>query len=84
MPFMAHRDAVRDGDRAEFARRAAGLLHAFLGGLRLAHQRDVAGRGFVPAGRDADERLMDFRFGQTHGVIVGTMRRAFRTLGHVA
>ena len=27
--------------------------------LGLAHQRDIAGRGFVPAGRDADEGLMD-------------------------
>ena len=31
------------------------LLHR----LGLPHQRDVAGRGLVPAGGDADERLMD-------------------------
>ena len=57
---------------------------ALLGGLGLAHQRDVAGRGFVPAGGDADERLVDLRRGQTHGVIVRAMRRALRTFGHVA
>ena len=57
--------------------------HALLGGLGLAHQRDVAGRGFVPAGRDADERLMDLRGGQTHGVIIRAMRGALGTLGDV-
>ena len=57
--LMAHGDAVGDGDRGEFARRAAGGGDALLGRLRLARQRDVAGRGLVPAGRDADEGLVD-------------------------
>jgi hypothetical protein len=48
--LMAHGDAVGDGDGAEFARRAAGGRDALLDRLRLAHQRDVAGRGLVPAG----------------------------------
>ena len=56
---VAHGDAVGDGDGAELARRAAGGRDALLHRLRLAHQRDVAGRGLVPAGRDADERLVD-------------------------
>jgi hypothetical protein len=37
---------------------------ALLHGLGLAHQRDVAGRGLVPAGRDADQRLVDLLLGQ--------------------
>ena len=56
---------------------------ALLHGLRLAHQRDVAGRGFVPAGGDADERLVDLRRGQAHGVVIGAVRGALGTLGHV-
>ena len=55
------------------------LLHR----LGLAHERDVAGRGLVPAGRDADERLGDLLLGQAHGVEVGAMRRALRPLRHV-
>ena len=34
--------------------------------------------------RDADERLMDLRPRQPHRVVVGAMRRALGTLGHVA
>ena len=81
---MAHGDAVGDGDGAEFARRAAGLLDALLGRLGLAHQGDVAGRGFVPAAGDADEGLVDLLLGQPHGVIIGAMRRAAGTFGDVA
>ena len=57
--LVAHGDAVGHGDGAELARRAAGRRDALLDRLGLAHQRDVAGRGLVPAGRDADERLVD-------------------------
>ena len=81
--LVAHGDAVGDGDGAELARRAAGGGDALLDRLGLAHQRDVAGRGFVPAGGDADERLMDLRRGQTHRVIIGAMRRALGAFGHV-
>ena len=81
--LVAHGDAVGDGDGAELARRAAGGGDALLHRLGLAHQRDVAGRGLVPAGRDADEGLMDLLAGEPHGVIVGAMRRALGTLGHV-
>src|SRR5689334_2894793 len=81
---MAHRDAVGDGDRAEFAWRATRLFHAFLRGLRLAHERDVARRCLVPAGDDSDERLMDLGLRQAHRVVVGPVRRAFGTFGHVA
>ena len=57
--FVTHGDAVGHGDGAEFARRAARRGDALLHRLRLAHQRDVARRCFVPAGGDADEGLMD-------------------------
>src|ERR1044071_6958271 len=59
--LVSHRDAVRDGDRAELAGRTTGFLDTLLGGLCLAHQRDVAGRRFVPARHDADERLVNLR-----------------------
>ncbi len=52
------------------------LLHR----LRLAHQRDVAGRGLVPARGHADEGLVDLLGGQTHRVVVGPVRRALRGL----
>ena len=81
--LMPHGDAVGDGDGAEFARRAVGGDDAFLHGLRLAHQRDVAGRGLVPAGGDADEGLVDLLARQTHRVIIGAMRGAGRPLGHM-
>ena len=50
------------------------LLHR----LRLARQRDVAGRGLVPAGGDADERLVDLLLGQAHRIVIRAMRRAVR------
>ncbi len=83
-PLMAHRDAVGHGDGAEFARRAAGFLHAALGRLRLAHQRDVAGGGFVPARGDAHERLVDFGLRQPHRIEVGPVRCPVRPLGDMA
>jgi hypothetical protein len=58
-PLVTHGDAVRDGDGGELARRSAALLDAVLHDLRLAVQRDVAGRGLVPAGRHADQGLVD-------------------------
>src|SRR5256885_8585621 len=58
-PYTTLFRSVGHGDGAEFARGAAGSRNAFLDRLRLAHQRDIAGRGLVPAGRDADERLVD-------------------------
>ena len=65
------------------SRRAAGFVDAALGGLRLAHQRDIAGCGLVPAGHNAHERAMDLLLLETHGVVVGAMRRARRPLGHM-
>ena len=81
---MPHGDAVGDGDGGEFARGAARFFDAHFHGLRLTVQRDVAGRGLVPAGGDADPRLVDVLFGQTHGVEVAAMGRAGRALGDVA
>ena len=81
---MPHGDAIGDGDGAELARRRAYGRYALLHRLRLAHERDVAGCRFIPAGRYANERLMDLPRRQTHRVIEGAMRRALRALGGVA
>ena len=45
---------------------------------------DVAGRGLVPAGGDADEGLVDLLLGQAHRVVVAAMRRAAGPHRHVA
>ena len=81
---MAHGDAVGHGDGAELARRGADGGDAHLDRLRLPHQRDIARRGLVPAGGDADERLMDLLRGQPHRVIKGAVRRPLRPFGGVA
>jgi len=81
--LVAHGNAVGHGDGAEFARGAAGGGDALLGRLGLAHQRNVAGRGFIPAGRHPDERLVDLLGGQAHGIEVGAMGRARGTFRHV-
>src|SRR6266700_6267139 len=81
---MAHGDAVGYRDGTEFARRAAGFLDPPLGRLRLAHQRDIAWRRFVPAGRHANEGTMDLLFRQPHRIIIGAMRRPLRPFGDVA
>ena len=52
--------------------------------MRLAHQGGVARGGFVPARGDADERLGDFPRAKPHGVVIGAMRRARRSLGDMA
>ena len=81
---VPHSDAVGDGDGAEFARGGTNRRDALLGCLGLAHQRDIAGGGLIPAGGDADERLVDLLGGQTHGVIERTVRRPLRTFGSMA
>jgi hypothetical protein len=82
--LMAHGDAVGHRDGAEFTRRAMGCGDALLHGLRLAHERDVAGRSFVPAGGHADQRLANLVLRQTHRVEIGAMRRTLRPGGHIA
>ncbi len=82
--LVTHGDAVGHRDGAELARRALSGGDALLHGLRLAHQRDVAGRGFVPAGGDADEWLVNLLLGQTHRVEVRTVRRASWAFRYVA
>src|SRR3974390_1371546 len=81
---MAHGDAVGDGDSAEFARRAAAGGDTVLHGLSLAHQRDIAGRRFVPAGGDADEGLVNLLSRQSHRVIKRTVRSAVGAFSGVA
>src|SRR3954469_20163112 len=80
---MAHGDPVGDRDRAEFAWCAAGGSHALLHRLRLAHERDVAGRRLIPAGRDADQGLMDLLLGKPHRIEVRAMRRTRGAFGNV-
>ena len=76
-------DAVGDRDGAEFPRRAARGGDTFLDRLRLPHESDVAGSRFVPAGRNANQGLMDFLAGEPHCVKIGAVRRARRTFGHM-
>ena len=64
------------------ARGAAGG-DAKLHRLGLAHQRDIAGRRLVPAGGDADERLMDLLPRQPHRVIERAVRRPVGAFGRV-
>src|ERR1700691_5669854 len=80
---MPHGDAIGDGDGAELARRRAYGRYALLHRLRLAHERDVAGCRFIPAGRYANERLMDLPRRQTHRVIERTMRCTLRAFSRV-
>src|SRR5262249_44148615 len=80
---MPHRYTVSHSDGAEFARRATGGCDALLHRLGLPHQRDVARCRFIPASCNTDERLVDLLAGQTHGIIVGAMRRAIRPFRHM-
>ena len=57
---------------------------ALLDGLGLPLQRDVAGRGLVPAGRNAHEGLVDLLAREPHRVEVGAVRRARRAFRHMA
>ncbi len=82
--LVTHGDTVGDGDGGEFARRTGGGLDAQLDGLGLTVQRDVARRGFVPAGRDTNQRLVNFFLAQPHGVQVRPVRRARGAFGHVS
>src|SRR6202034_2005728 len=49
-----------------------------LDGLRLPHQGDVAGRGFVPAGGHANKRLMNLLGRQPHRVVERPVRGTLR------
>src|SRR5207302_7818228 len=82
--LMAHRDAVGDGDGAEFSRRATGGGDSALDDLGLPHQRDVAGCRFVPAARHSYQRLVDLLGREPHRIEVRAMRCAIGTNGHVA
>ena len=82
--LVAHGDAVGNGDGAEFARRAVGGSDALLDHLRLAHQRNVAGSGLVPAACDADQRLRDLGGRQSHRIEIRAVRRTRRPFGHIA
>src|SRR3954447_1302112 len=80
---MPHRNTISHRDGAELARGGARRYDALLDRLRLPHQCNVARCGFIPASCNADERLMDLFARQTHGIIVGAMRRAIRPFRHM-
>ncbi len=65
--LVAHRDAVRDRDRAELQRVAPAGVHALLGALREPVEAQVAGGDLVPARRDADLRLVPVRVAHADG-----------------
>ena len=67
-----------------------GRVHCAAGGgdpkldlLGLAHQRDVARRRFVPAGRHTDEGLVNLLARQPHRIVEGPMWRTVGTFGGV-
>src|SRR3974390_3583985 len=78
---MAHGNAGGNGDGAKFARRSTDRCNSLLNRLRLAHQRDIAGGGLVPAGGNANEWLVDLFSRQTHGGIKSPMWSAIRSFG---
>src|SRR5215831_11232146 len=80
---MAHRDAIGHRDGAKLTGCAACGSHTLLDGLSLAHQCDIAGSSLIPAGGNADERLVDLLGRQSHGVEIRPMRSALRPLRHV-
>src|ERR1700730_14002083 len=82
--LVAHCDAIGHGDCTKLARRAARRNHTPLRRLTLPHQSNVAGRGFVPAGRDANERLVNLLSGKSHGIEVGAVRRARYAFRHIS
>ena len=77
----AHRDAVRDGDRVELDRRAAGRADALLdvhGELALVQ---VARHRLDPRRRDADERLREILVGEADALQHRARRRAVDAVG---
>src|SRR5262249_39850882 len=68
---------------AELTRRATRCVHAALGGLCLSHQGNIARSRLVPAGHHTDKGPMDLLFRQSHGIVVGTVWGARRSLRHM-
>ncbi len=58
--------------------------NALFGGLGLTIQRDVAGRGLIPGRNNANQRLGDLLFGHAHGIVIRTVRGAFRANRYMA
>ena len=52
--------------------------------LRLAHERNIAGRSLVPARGNADEGLVNLLGRQAHGVKIRAMGCPFGALRHMA
>ncbi len=83
-PLVAHRDAVRDGDRAELERVAAAGVDAVLDRLGEAVEREVARRDLVPRARDADLRLGEVVVAEAHGPEHPPRGGLLETVGDVA
>ena len=74
--LMAHRNAVGDGDRVKPAGHTPALLDTLAGDIRLRIKCCVAWRTIIACRNDAHERTRDFLRGQTHGIIIASVRRA--------
>src|SRR2546430_2679423 len=81
--LMAHGDATGTVFRAELGRAPARRANTLFHSLSLAHKSDVARSGFVPAGRDANQGLVDLLAGKSHGVEIRAMRRPRRAFRHM-
>ena len=81
---MAHGDAVGHGDGAELARRAAGIAATpFLTAWAWRISAMLQGAASFQQVATPTKGGMDLFGRQTHRVIKGAMRRAFRPLGGV-
>ena len=81
---MAHRDTVCNGDGGKFTRCTQRLFHPHFHRLRLTIKRNVARGSFVPTGGHTYQGLMNFFFGHSHRVIIGTMGRTRRSFCDMA
>ena len=78
----AHGDAVANGDGVDLHGSPAGGADAFLDALGHAPVVEVAGHGFDPLVRHADDGPGQICIGKADGLELGTGRRAGRAVGH--
>ncbi len=81
--FVTHCDSIGHGDCCEFARGSVCGFNPKFHGLGLAVQRDVARCRLIPAGCDANQRLVNLVLSQTHRVEIGAVWRALRPFGYM-
>ena len=80
--FGAHGDAVADGDGVDLHGGAAGGADALLDALGHAPVVEVAGHGFDPLMRHADDGPGQVLIGEADGLELGAGRGAGRAIGH--